>query len=83
MVNTEIYIGDKDMRRYVNAALFSLSKNKRIVIKARGKHIKKAIDVVATLLRMYADASYSVKIDNVRYNDRFLTSVQVEFNINS
>lgn len=82
MTNEEIvYIGEKEQQRYVSACLFALTKQPSVKIIARGKHIKKAIDVVARLLRKFTNAEYNVYIKNVLHNDRYISEINIEFKI--
>ena len=63
--NNIVPIGMKDISRYTAACLFSLSKESEIKIIARGNNTKKAIDVLAIMIREYLDkAKYSVVVDS-------------------
>ena len=60
----EIYIGEKPISRYITTALIlGNSGCDRIVLKARGRLIKKAVDVAQILKRQYfPDASFDIEI---------------------
>ena len=61
MAEERIFVGGKDISRYISACFFSLGKEKSITLVARGNNIKRAIDILAILVRDY--------IDNPEYKD--------------
>lgn len=74
-----IYIGDKDQKVYLNAALFALARDNNLRILARGKYIKSAIDILAKLMRKFTKFSYDIEVKNVKFNDRYITEVDILF----
>lgn len=74
----EIYIGGKDISRYISACFFSLGKEKTIKIVARGNNIKRALDVLAILVRDYLDnPEYTVKVGSEPFENRNVTTVEI------
>ncbi|MBR9679223.1 MAG: DNA-binding protein Alba [Nanoarchaeota archaeon] len=58
-----IFIGDKPFMNYVTAAMLQFnSGNKEIFMKARGKHISRAVDVTEVLRNRFMN---DVKVNNI------------------
>ena len=66
----KVKIGMKDISRYISACLFSLGKGEDAKIIARGNNVKKAIDVLAILIRDYLDnPKYNIVVDSETYEE--------------
>ena len=66
-----IFIGKKDLSRYISACFYALGKDKDVALIARGNNVKKAIDVLAILIREHlSDPKYNVVIDSEKYKDK-------------
>ena len=74
----EVYIGNKDISRYISACFFSLTKNKSVKIIARGSNIKKAIDILAILIRDYIESpEYTIKVGSEAYEQRNVSTIEI------
>jgi len=74
----DIFIGGKDISRYISACFFSLGKEKEIKIIARGNNVKRALDVLAILVRDYLDdPEYSIKVGSEPFEKRNVTTVEI------
>lgn len=52
----QIYIGEKDIKNYIQACFFALNNNvDEIHLAGRGNHVKRCIDVSDILMRQYLD----------------------------
>jgi len=86
VINLEtVFIGSKDIKYYLPAAFYALSKSDTIKIVARGRNTKRALDVVAILKRDYLDnPKYNVVIDSEEFKDdrtgdiKKVTSLEIE-----
>jgi len=73
-----IFIGSKDISRYISACFFSLGKEKDITIVARGSNIKKAIDILAILVRDYLEnPEYNIKVDSEPFEKRNVSTLEI------
>ena len=75
-----IYIGSKDISRYISACFFSLGKEKEKNIKiiARGNNIKRAIDILAILVRDYLEnPQYSIKVGSEPFEKRNVSTIEI------
>jgi DNA-binding protein Alba len=73
-----IYIGVKDISRYISAALFGFGKGETIRLIARGKNVKKTIDILAILIRDYIEeADYEIKVDSETFENRKISTIEV------
>jgi len=73
-----IYIGGKDISRYISACFFSLGKEKTIKIVARGNNVKRAIDILAILKRDYLETpEYSIKVDSEPFEKRNVSTIEI------
>ena len=51
-----VYIGNKDISKYLSACFFALSDDRdEVLITGRGNNVKRTIDVAAILLRQYLE----------------------------
>jgi len=74
----DIYIGKKEISQYITACFYALNENKEIKIVARGSYIKKAIDIVAILIRDYLEnPGYSVSINSEPFEERNVSSIEI------
>jgi len=74
-----IYIGVKEISRYISAALFGFGKGTTIRLVARGKNVKKAIDILAILIRDYIDeVDYSITVDSEKFESRNISTIEIE-----
>ena len=74
-----IYIGVKEISRYISAALFGFGKGEKIKLIARGKNVKKAIDILAILIRDYIDeADYMITVDSEKFENRNISTIEIE-----
>jgi len=75
----EIYIGGKDISRYISACFFSLGKEKNIKIVARGNNIKRAIDILAILVRDYLEnPEYDIKVGSEPFEKRNVSTIEIQ-----
>jgi len=74
----EVKIGSKDISKYLSACFFALGQTDEITIIARGNNIKRAIDVVAILIRQYLiNPVYTVKIDSESFEERNVSTIEI------
>ena len=74
----KIYIGIKEISRYISAALFGFGKGESIKLIARGKNVKKAIDILAILIRDYVEeAKYDIVVDSEKFENRNISTVEI------
>lgn len=74
----EIYIGSKDISKYLSACFYALGQKDEIVIIARGNNIKRAFDVAAILIRQYLEnPSYDVLIGSEKFEERNVTTIEI------
>jgi len=70
MENDPVFVGKKEIKHYIAAGLFALSKSEKVVIKSRGKNNKTALDVLAILKRDYVEnPKYDVMVDSEEFKD--------------
>lgn len=75
---TVVKVDKKDISKYISACLFSLSKESEVNIVSRGSNIKKAIDVLAILMREYLeDAKYEIKVGTEPYETRNVSTLEI------
>lgn len=74
----EIYIGGKDISRYITACFFGFDKEKKIKIIARGGYVKKAIDILAILIRDHIeDPEYSIVVKSEPFENRNVSAIEI------
>ena len=74
----EIYVGSKDISRYISACFYSLGKEKDIKIIARGNNIKRAIDILAILIRDYLESpKYEIKVGSEPFEKRNVSTIEI------
>lgn len=73
-----IYIGTKEISRYISAALFGFGKGDTIKLIARGKNVKKAIDILAILIRDYVDEpDYEIIVASEKFENRNISTIEI------
>lgn len=79
MVNIEeIFVGSKDISRYITACFFGFDKEKKIKIVARGGYIKKAIDILAILIRDHIkDPEYEIVVKSEPFENRNVSAIEI------
>ena len=74
----QVYIGGKDIAKYLSACFYALGQKEEIIITARGNNIKRAVDVTAILIRQYLDnPSYDVVIGSEEFEDRNVSTIDI------
>lgn len=56
-----VFIGSKHLMNYVNSIGMQLRENPEVIIKARGKFISKAVDIVEVARRQAQDIKINIK----------------------
>jgi len=74
----QVYVGNKDISKYLSACFYALGHTEEITIIARGNNVKRAIDITAILIRQYLiDPEYKVIIDSEKYEDRNVSTIEI------
>jgi DNA-binding protein Alba len=74
----EIFVGGKDISRYITACFFGFDKEKKIKIVARGGYIKKAIDILAILIRDHIkDPEYEIIVKSEPFENRNVSAIEI------
>lgn len=74
----EIYVGSKDISRYITACFFGFDKEKEIKIIARGGYIKKAIDILAILIRDHIkNPEYTIEVKSEPFENRNVSAIEI------
>ena len=74
----QIFIGGKDISRYISACFYSLGKEKEIKIAARGNNIKRAIDILAILIREHLeDPQYTIIVGSEPFDKRNVSTIEI------
>jgi len=74
----EIFIGAKDISRYITACFFGFDKERKIKIVARGGYIKKAIDILAILIRDHIeDPEYEIVVKSEPFENRNVSAIEI------
>jgi archaea-specific DNA-binding protein len=63
--SNEIFIGKKPLMTYVTATLVQLANDPKVVIKARGKSITRAVDVAQIIVKRMDTLGYKIGMVNV------------------
>lgn len=63
--SNEIFIGKKPLMTYVTATLVQLANDPKVVVKARGKSITRAVDVAQIIVKRMDTLGYKIGIVNV------------------
>jgi len=82
-----ILVGSKPVIAYVVAALMEITKGGEVTIRARGRHISKAVDTVQVIRTKYLSGSLrieKIKVDSEPLatpqesgDDRFVSSIEI------
>lgn len=84
MESNIVPIGQKDLKHYFPACFFVLGNSDTVKIVARGKNIKKALDLLAILNREYlVSPKYNIVIGSESFEvengkERFVTTIEIE-----
>lgn len=75
----QIFVGNKDISRYITACLSALQKDKekRIKISARGQYIKKAVDIEEIVKRYMKNPAVMVELGSQKINDRYVSTIDI------
>jgi len=74
----EVYVGSKDISKYLSACFYALGQKEEIIIIARGNNIKRAIDIAAILIRQYLiNPEYNVVIGSEKFEDRNVSTIEI------
>jgi len=77
MVET-VYIGSKEISRYISACFYALGKSESLKIIARGSNIKKSIDILAILKRDYLEnPKYNIEVDSEPFENRNVSTLEI------
>ena len=77
----KIYIGSKDIPKYLTACFFALGETETIIIIGRGNNIKRAVDVAAILIRQYIeDPTYNIVIGSEKFEERNVSTIEITIN---
>jgi DNA-binding protein Alba len=78
-VDDKVFISGKPIGNYITACFFALGKHKEIKLIARGNHVKRALDVLAIMIRDYLedDLKYNVVVDSESHEKRQVTTVEI------
>jgi len=75
----KVYIGPKEIPKYLSACFYALGQTDEITLIARGNNVKGAIDVTAILIREYlTNPEYNVQIGSEKYGDRYVSTVEIK-----
>ena len=78
-----IYIGSKDIQKYLTACFFALGEKgvEQLEIVGRGNNVKRAVDVAAVLIRQYIEnPEYKVKIGSEEFEERYVSTIEININ---
>jgi len=79
MANEIVYVGGKEIKFYIPAAFFALSKSETIKIVARGKNVKRALDLLAILKREYLEnPKDTIVVGSEKFEDKWVTTLEIE-----
>jgi len=74
----EVFIGKKDISRYISSCFFALNKFEKVKIISRGSHVKKSLDILAILVRDYLDnPEYDIVVKSEPFEGRFVTALEI------
>jgi len=78
-VDDKVFIGLSEIPNYVSACFVALSQHDEIILIARGNHVKKALDILAIMIREYLDDSkYKIEVGSESYDKRFVTTISIK-----
>jgi len=71
-------VGSKDISKYLSACFYALGRDSEVLITARGNNVKRAIDVVAILIRQYLnEPEYDVIIGSEKFEERHVSTIDI------
>jgi len=74
----EVFIGKKDISRYISSCFFALNKFEKVKLISRGSHVKKSLDILAILVRDYLDnPEYDIVVKSEPFEGRFVTALEI------
>ena len=74
----EVFIGKKDISRYISSCFFALNKFQKVKLISRGSYVKKALDILAILIRDYLEnPEYDVIVKSEPFEGRFVTALEI------
>jgi len=73
-----VLIGDKELSRYITACLTAIQRDKYVKIAARGRFIKKAVDIEEIVKRYLKKPEVNVKLDSVSFDNRQVSVIEIE-----
>ncbi|RLF30020.1 MAG: RNA-binding protein [Thermoplasmata archaeon] len=73
----QIFVGNKDISKYITACLTALQKEKELKISARGRNIKRAVDVEEIVKRYMKKPEVTVELGTDKINDRFVSTIDI------
>ena len=82
MTDNEIFVGEKPFMNYVTAVVmqFTTKEASEVIVKARGKFIARAVDIVEVAAKRFLDNAVSVKditIDSEEFKNKEGKDVRV------
>ena len=75
---TDIFVGKKETFVYVLRALSELEENDKVVIKARGRMISKAVDIAELTKRQKKGLQEDIKIYSEKIDGRNVSIIEIE-----
>lgn len=74
----QVFVGAKEIKNYITACFFALGKSDEVKIVARGKNIKRAIDILAILIRDYLEnPKYSIVVGSETFEERKVSTIEI------
>ncbi len=86
-----VFIGKKPLMAYVTSALIQLANNQRVLVKARGLSIGRAVDVAQIIARRTEGSGYSIgeikigseQLESQDGRTRNVSTIEIEVKRNS
>jgi len=73
-----VYIGSKEISRYISACFYALDNADEVNIISRGSYIKKSIDILAILVRDYIEnPKYVITVKSEPFENRNVSAVEI------
>jgi len=73
-----VYIGSKEISRYISACFYALDNGGEVNIISRGSYIKKSIDILAILIRDYLeDPKYVITVKSEPFENRNVSAIEI------
>lgn len=75
----EVFIGKKDISRYISSCFFALNKFNKVKLISRGSHVKKSLDILAILIRENLEnVEYNITVKSEPFEGRFVTALEID-----